>query len=123
MVKFICYPKCTTCRRAKKWLEDNGVEFDERDIKTNNPTAEELKQWHEKSGVALRKFFNTSGILYREMNLKDKLSEMTEDEQIALLSSDGMLVKRPIVVGSDFVLIGFKEADWSMRLLLKREDK
>ena len=113
---FLEYPKCSTCKKAKKWLEDNGIEFEERDIKTDNPTAEELKRWHKMSGVSIKKFFNTSGILYREKNLKDELPNMTEEEQIALLSSYGMLVKRPIIVGANFVMIGFKENDWSCKL-------
>ncbi|MGB4045169.1 MAG: arsenate reductase family protein [Halanaerobiales bacterium] len=109
---FICYPKCTTCRKAKQWLEANGVLFEERHIKENKPTIEELKKWHEKSGLPLKKFFNTSGQLYREMKLKDRLPTMSEDEQYELLASDGMLVKRPILIGDDFVLVGFKESDW-----------
>ena len=109
---FICYPKCTTCRKAKQWLEANGVLFEERHIKENKPTIEELKKWHEKSGLPLKRFFNTSGQLYRELKLKDRLPEMSEDEQYKLLASDGMLVKRPILIGDDFVLVGFKESDW-----------
>ena len=109
---FLCYPKCTTCQKAKKWLAANDVVFEERDIKENNPTIEELKDWQKKSGLPLRKFFNTSGLLYRELKLKDKLSTMSEDEQYSLLASDGMLVKRPILIGDGFVLVGFKEADW-----------
>ena len=113
---FICYPKCTTCRKAKQWLEANGVLFEERHIKENKPTIEELKKWHEKSGLPLKRFFNTSGQLYREMKLKDRLPEMSEDEQYKLLASDGMLVKRPILIGDDFVLVGFKESDWKATL-------
>ena len=113
MIKFICYPKCTTCQKAKKWLCDNGVEYEMRDIKLENPTLEELSEWYKKSGLPLRKFFNTSGLLYKSMSLKEKLPEMTEEEMLALLSTDGMLVKRPILVGDDFVLVGFKEAEWS----------
>ena len=114
---FVEYPKCTTCKKAKKWLDDHSVSYDDRHIKEQNPTAEELKEWHAKSGLPLKKFFNTSGLLYKEMNLKDKLKDMSEEEQISLLSSDGMLVKRPIVVNGDTVLVGFKEADWEKNLL------
>ena len=106
------YKKCSTCQKAKKWLEEHGFEFTERDIKEQNPTKEELKEWHVKSGMPLKKFFNTSGMLYREMQLKDKLPDMTEEEQYALLATDGMLVKRPLVVGDTFVLTGFKEKEW-----------
>ena len=111
-VLFICYPRCTTCQKAKKWLEANKVKFDERDIKLDNPTEKELRTWHEKSGLPLKKFFNTSGLLYKNMHLKDKLPTMTEDEQFKLLATDGMLVKRPILVGDGFVLTGFKEKEW-----------
>lgn len=113
---FVEYPKCTTCKKAKKWLEENGFEFEDRDIKTNNPSEDELRQWHQASGLQLRKFFNTSGQLYREMKLKDRLSDMSEDEQYRLLASDGMLVKRPIVVSDKGILIGFKETEWSEKL-------
>ena len=113
---FICYPKCTTCRKAKKWLDDNSIEYEERSIAEDNPTYEELKRWYTQSGLDLRKFFNTSGKLYREMNLKDKLADMTEEEQLRLLSSDGMLVKRPIAVKEDTVLVGFKETEWAEKL-------
>lgn len=110
---FIHYPKCTTCKRAKKWLDEKGVEYTERHIVEDNPTAEELKAWHEKSGLPLKRFFNTSGMKYRELGLKDKLKDMSEEEQYALLSSDGMLVKRPIIVTDDGkVLVGFKEKEW-----------
>jgi len=109
---FVCYPKCTTCQKAKKWLVANDIAFEERNIKNNNPTKEELKDWHKKSGLPLKKFFNTSGMMYRELKLKDKLPTMSEDEQYSLLASDGMLVNRPILVGDDFVLVGFKESDW-----------
>lgn len=111
-VLFLEYPKCSTCKKAKKWLEDNSVEFTDRHIKEENPTAEELSEWHKKSGLPLKKFFNTSGVLYKELKLKDKLPEMSEHEQIELLSTDGMLVKRPLIIGDDFVLVGFKEAEW-----------
>ena len=109
---FICYPRCTTCKKAQKWLDDNGFQYELRDIKENNPTYEELKTWYVKSGLPLKKFFNTSGLLYKSMELKDKLPTMNEDEQLKLLATDGMLVKRPILVNEDTVLVGFKEADW-----------
>lgn len=109
---FVCYPKCTTCQKAKKYLTEKGVAFEERDIKADNPTKEELSSWHQKSGLPLKRFFNTSGILYKEMQLKDKLPDMSEEEQLSLLVTDGMLVKRPIVVTEDKVLVGFKEKEW-----------
>jgi len=111
-MQFLCYPKCTTCQKAKKWLQANGVTFEERHIKENNPSIEELKDWHKMSGLPLKKFFNTSGLPYKELKLKDKLPTMSEDEQYNLLASDGMLVKRPILISDSFVLVGFKEADW-----------
>ena len=111
-MKFICYPKCTTCQKAKKWLDDNNIEYELRDIKLNNPTYEELSEWHKKSGLPLKKFFNTSGLLYKSMELKTKLPTMTEDEMLKLLATDGMLVKRPILVGTDFVLVGFRVGEW-----------
>lgn len=113
---FVCYPKCSTCQKARKWLEGQGKDFTVRDIKADNPTESELRQWHEKSGLPLKKFFNTSGNLYKELHLKDRLPGMSEDEQFALLASDGMLVKRPIVVDGDTVLVGFKEVDWAEKL-------
>ena len=113
---FLEYPKCSTCKKAKNWLESNGVEFEDRHIVENNPTADELKAWYEKSGFPLKKFFNTSGLKYKELGLKDKLPDMTEEEQINLPATDGMLVKRPLVIGDDFVLIGFKEAQWAEKL-------
>ena len=113
---FLEYPKCSTCKKAKKWLDDNGVAYDDRHIKEENPSVEELKEWHKKSGLPLKRFFNTSGMLYKEMQLKDKLPNMSEEEQYELLASDGMLVKRPLEVGEDFVLTGFKEADWEEKL-------
>lgn len=116
---FVCYPKWTTCQKAKKFLEENNIAFQVRNIKENNPTIEELKQWHKKSGLPLKKFFNTSGQLYKELQLKDKLPTMTEDEQYSLLASDGMLVKRPILVGDNFVLVGFKETDWKAALVIE----
>ena len=109
---FIYYPKCTTCKKAKKWLDDHGVEYAERHIVEQNPTYEELKEWHAKSGLTLKRFFNTSGLLYKEMQLKEKLPEMSEEEQLELLATNGMLVKRPIVVDENSVLVGFKEAEW-----------
>lgn len=116
MMLFVEYPKCTTCKKAKKWLEENGFSFDDRNIKEENPTKEELESWIVKSGLPVRKFFNTSGMLYKEMELKNKLPNMKEGEQIALLATDGMLVKRPIVVTEDTVLVGFKEQEWSAKL-------
>ena len=113
---FVEYPKCTTCQKAKKWLDANEIAYQERPIKEENPTIEELKEWHARSGLPLKKFFNTSGLLYKEMKLKDKLPEMSEEEQYALLATDGMLVKRPMLIGDDFVLVGFKEADWEAKL-------
>ncbi len=116
MLLFIQYPKCTTCQKAKKWLEENHIEFIDRHIKEQNPTFDELKKWHQMSGLPLKKFFNTSGVLYKSMNLKDKLPSMTEDEQLKLLASDGMLVKRPLIVGEGFVLVGFKPDEWEAKL-------
>ena len=116
MLKFICYPKCTTRQKAKKWLDDNKIEYELRDIKLNNPTLEELTEWYKKSGLPLKKFFNTSGLLYKSMDLKNKLPDMTEDEMLQLLSTDGMLVKRPILVADNFVLVGFKESEWNEKL-------
>lgn len=116
MIKFICYPKCTTCQKAKKWLDDNKIEYELRDIKEENPTFEELTVWYKQSGLPLKKFFNTSGLLYKSMKLKDKLPTMSEEEQLKLLATDGMLVKRPLVIGEDFVLVGFKESEWSEKL-------
>ena len=112
MLKFICYPKCTTCQKARKWLDENKIEYEFRDIKTENPTIEELSAWWKKSGLPLKKFFNTSGLLYKSMELKDKLPTMNNDEMLELLASDGMLVKRPLVIGDSFVLAGFKETEW-----------
>ena len=116
MLKFICYPKCTTCQKAKKWLDDNKIEYELRDIKQDNPTFEELTEWYKKSGLPLKKFFNTSGLLYKSMDLKNKLPGMTEDEMLQLLSTDGMLEKRPILVGNDLVLVGFKESEWNEKI-------
>lgn len=111
-MEFICYPKCTTCKKAEKWLNDRGVSYELRDIKEKNPSFEELFDWYKKSGLPLKKFFNTSGLLYKSMGLKDKLASMTEDEQLSLLATDGMLVKRPILVNGEKVLVGFKESEW-----------
>ena len=112
----IHYPKCTTCQKAKKWLDGNGITYTERHIVENNPSYEELKEWHAKSGLPLKKLFNTSGLMYKEMQLKDKLPAMSEDEQLKLLASNGMLVKRPLVMDGETVLVGFKEAQWAEKL-------
>ncbi len=112
---FIYYPRCSTCQKAKKWLDERGIAYEERDIKTQNPSGAELKAWYQKSGLPLKRFFNTSGVLYKEMKLKDRLPGMSEEEQLELLATDGMLVKRPLVVGDDFVLTGFREKDWEDR--------
>ena len=109
---FICYPKCTTCQKAQKWLDENGISYTFRDIKTQNPTYEELSAWHRRSGLPLKKFFNTSGLVYKELKLSEKLPSMTEEEQIALLATNGKLVKRPLVVTDSFVLVGFKPDEW-----------
>lgn len=109
---YICYPKCTTCQKAKKYLDENNIAYTERNIKEENPTYDELKSWHEKSGLPLKKFFNTSGILYRSLKLAERLPDMSEEEQLRLLASDGMLVKRPIAVTENTVLVGFKEKEW-----------
>ena len=111
-MEFICYPKCSTCQKAKKWLDENKIEYTERHIVDDNPIYDELKKWYERSGLPLKRFFNTSGMLYKEMKLKDKLPDMSEDEQLQLLATNGMLVKRPLVVGEGFVLTGFKEKEW-----------
>lgn len=113
---FICYPKCSTCQKAKKWLDEQDIKYTERHIVDNNPSYEELKEWYNKSGLPLKRFFNTSGLLYKEMQLKDKLPTMTEEEQLKLLATNGMFVKRPLVVNGDMVLIGFKEAEWAEKL-------
>lgn len=116
MLKFICYPKCTTCQKARKWLDDNKIEYEFSDIKLYNPTLDELTEWYKKSGLPLKKFFNTSGLLYKSLDLKNKLPTMSENEMLKLLASDGMLVKRPLLVGDDFVLVGFKDTEWSITL-------
>ena len=113
---FICYPKCTTCQKAEKWLREKGISFETRNIKEQNPTVEELRAWHLKSGLPLKRFFNTSGLVYKSLGLSTKLAGMTEDEQYALLATDGMLVKRPIIVTDDAVLVGFKQAEWESAL-------
>ena len=113
---FIQYPPCTTCKKAKAWLDAHGLSYDDRHIKLNNPTFEELEHWHAVSGLPLKKFFNTSGLLYKSMNLKEQLPTMTEEEQLRLLASDGMLVKRPILVNGDKVLVGFREKEWEQLL-------
>lgn len=112
----LCYPKCSTCQKAKKWLDEQGVSYTERNIKEENPTFDELKEWYAKSGLPLKKFFNTSGLIYKSMNLKEKLPQMSENEQLELLATDGMLVKRPLVVGDDFVLTGFREKEWNEKI-------
>lgn len=116
MLRFVCYPKCSTCQKAKAWLDDRGILYEMRDVKCDNPSEGELRVWHKASGLPLKKFFNTSGLLYKSMSLKEKLPAMTEGETYSLLASDGMLVKRPLLVGDDFVLVGFKESEWAERL-------
>lgn len=116
-MEFLCYPKCTTCKKAQKWLDENNIQYTFRDIKEQNPSYEELEKWYKISGMPLKKFFNTCGLLYKSMELKNKLPNMTEEEMLNLLATDGMLVKRPLLVSDDFVLIGFKVADWADKLL------
>ena len=111
-ITFVCYPRCTTCKKAEKWLAEKNIAVTVRDIKENNPSKEELRLWHEKSGLPLKRFFNTSGLKYKELGLKDKLAGMSDDEQYELLATDGMLVKRPLLVMDDKVLAGFKEQEW-----------
>ena len=113
---FVCYPKCTTCPKAQRWLDAKGVAYEVRNIKEQNPTVDELRAWHKRSGLPLKRFFNTSGLVYKELGLKDKLPAMSEEEQFALLATDGMLVKRPLLIGEDFALPGFKEAEWESAL-------
>ncbi|MDR1965957.1 MAG: arsenate reductase family protein [Synergistaceae bacterium] len=115
---FVCYPKCGTCRKARAWLESRGIEHEFRDIKSDNPSAGEIKKWHEASGRPLKNFFNTSGNSYKNLRLKDRLPEMSEEDQITLLASDGLLVKRPILVGPDFVLVGFRQDEWEEKFKL-----
>ena len=116
MIKFICYPKCTTCQKAQKWLDDNKIEYEFRDIKLDHPTFDELSSWYKKSGLPLKKFFNTSGLHYKSLELSKKLPFMSDEDMLKLLASDGMLVKRPLVIGDGFVLVGFKEAEWEAAL-------
>mgnify|MGYP002545313937 CR=1 FL=1 len=116
---FICYPKCTTCQKAQKWLDENGISYTFRDIKMENPTYEELSAWHRRSGLPLKKFFNTSGLKYRELNLKEKMETATREELLSVLASDGKLVKRPLLVAADFVLVGFDETAWRQRLAVR----
>ncbi len=113
---FVCYPKCSTCMKARKWLDEKGVQYEMRDIREENPSEDEIRKWWKKSGLPLKRFFNTSGNLYKEMKLKDRLPKMSEEEQLELLGSDGMLVKRPILVGQDVVLTGFREKEWEEKL-------
>lgn len=117
MLKFICYPKCGTCQKAKKWLEENKIEYEYRDIKLDKPGLEELRVWNSQSGLPMKKFFNTSGQLYKSMELKNKLPDMSAEDMLNLLSTDGMLVKRPLLIGEDFVLVGFKESEWEEKLM------
>ena len=116
MIKFICYPKCTTCQKAKKWLDDNSIQYELRDIKLENPSLDELTEWHKRSGLPLKKFFNTSGLLYKSLELKDKLPTMSEGEMLELLATDGMLVKRPLLILENTVLVSFKESEWQEKL-------
>lgn len=120
---FICYPKCSTCQKAKKWLEEHNIEYTERHIAEDNLSYEELKEWYGRSGLPLKKFFNTSGLLYKEMQLKDKLPTMSDEEQLKLLATNGMLVKRPLLVKDDTVLVGFKEAEWNQKLNQAEEER
>ena len=120
---FICYPKCSTCQKAKKWLEEHKIEYTERHIAEDKPSYDELKEWYGRSGLPLKKFFNTSGLLYKEMQLKDKLPTMSDEEQLKLLATNGMLVKRPLVVKDDIVLVGFKEAEWNEKLNQADEER
>ena len=119
---FIYYPKCSTCQKAKRWLDEHKIEYTERHIVEDNPSYEELKEWYEKGGLPLKRFFNTSGMLYKEMKLKEKLPTMTEEEQLQLLATNGMLVKRPLIVKDDLVLIGFKEAEWAEKVTINYND-
>lgn len=114
---FIEYPKCSTCKKAKKWLDDHNIKYEDRHIIDNNPTFDELKEWYHKSNLDIKRFFNTSGMLYKEMNLKDKLPNMNEDEMLEILSTNGMLVKRPLIISNDVILTGFKEKEWEDNLI------
>ena len=122
MLQLICYPKCTTCQKARKWLDDNCIAYEWRDIKLERPVIEELVKWQKASGLPLKRFFNTSGLLYKTLDLKNKLPTMTDEEMLHMLSTDGMLVKRPILVGDDFVLVGFREAEWSAALSVGNQE-
>ena len=117
MLNFICYPKCTTCQKAQRWLDEKGIKYSLRDIKLEKPEYEELCAWYKASGLPLKRFFNTSGLLYKSLELKDKLPDMTEEQMLRLLATDGMLVKRPLLVGDDFALVGFKGSEWEAKLL------
>lgn len=121
MLNFICYPKCTTCQKAKKWLDDHNIAYELRDIKQDRPTLAELTAWYQKSRLPLKRFFNTSGLLYKSLDLKNKLPHMTEQEMLNLLSTDGMLVKRPLLISEDFVLVGFKETEWRAKFNMSME--
>ena len=121
VMQFICYPKCTTCQKAQRWLDARGIGYEVRDIKQDNPTYDELRAWRQASGLPLKKFFNTSGLLYKSLGVKEKLPAMGEEEQLRMLASDGMLVKRPILVGDGFVLVGFRETEWAEKLRSKQE--
>ena len=114
---FLCYPKCSTCQKARKWLDEHGIKYTERHIVEKNPTYDELKVWYQQSGLPIKKFFNTSGLVYKEMQLKDKLTSMSEEEQLQLLATNGMLVKRPLIVDGNTVITGFKEAEWTEKLI------
>ena len=116
MNKLYCYPRCTTCKKAVKWLEENGIDYEYKHIVEETPSKEDIKRYYKESGLPLKRFFNTSGNVYKELNLKEKLAEMSEDEQFELLASNGMVLKRPLLVGKDFVLVGFKEAEWAEKL-------
>lgn len=117
----ICYPRCSTCKKAQSWLDERNISYTYRDIKEENPSFDELKEWYERSGLELKRFFNTSGLLYKSLQLKDKLPSMTDEEKLSLLSTDGMLVKRPLLIANDFILVGFKEKEWAEKLMRKDE--
>ena len=117
----ICYPRCSTCKKAQSWLDERNIPYTYRDIKEENPSFDELKEWYERSGLELKRFFNTSGLLYKSLQLKDKLPSMTDEEKLSLLSTDGMLVKRPLLIADDFILVGFKEKEWAEKLMQKDE--
>lgn len=117
----ICYPRCSTCKKAQSWLDERNISYTYRDIKEENPSFDELKEWYERSGLELKRFFNTSGLLYKSLQLKDKLPSMTDEEKLSLLSTDGMLVKRPLLIADDFILVGFKEKEWAEKLMRKDE--